>query len=780
MKHLSLLIVFTAMFGIGLKSQKAKDYYKTAQDFIEAQRFEDAIAQYSKAVELEPDYVDAYIERAQMYKRLGDYKSAVDDYERAITFDDNEEEFYYWAAEAHYQLGNYDKALVHVKKCIEEKSRYLEAYILQTKIHVEQNDYNKALDAANEAVDLRKNEQTLYQRGLVYELLDKTIEAQADFDDAISKYNDYLPAHIAMSRINLKMDNTTKALHHADKAVELGPKSTAAFEARSAVNAENLQYAAAIDDISKNILLDKNNDKWYMVRGQYYMDFAQYMNAINDFTKAINIDKKNANAYYKRAYAYEQIQNFEKAISDYEKLTALSEYDAKARKLLDQANKRLFELNRETNSPEILVENTTPNSNSNINVPKNKEELTLRGNIKDESELKTLTINDREIQFIKKDDHYEFVDDVDIDDTNMVSITAIDVYDNVQNLTVNLIRTEIDAPEVAILAPIASDNGEIYLDHDSPSLYVEGKIKDESAITSILVNGVSASYRMDEVNPKFSANIDIMNKNKFTVKVVDRYGNEKVKDFYLNREAIALSENNPMGKTWVVFIENSNYSSFASLEGPGKDVSLMRGSLAGYKIHNIIHKKDMTKKEMERFFSIELRDLVKSNQVNSLMVWYAGHGKFINETGYWIPVDAKRDDEFTYFNINALRASMQAYSNQITHTLVITDACESGPTFYQAMRSEMKERSCNDWEATKFKSAQVFSSAGYELAVDNSQFTRTFSNVLDNNPNSCIPIENIVEKVSTAVAKNNQQKPKFGKIAGLEDENGTFFFMSKD
>jgi len=162
------------------------------------------------------------------------------------------------------------------------------------------------------------------------------------------------------------------------------------------------------------------------------------------------------------------------------------------------------------------------------------------------------------------------------------------------------------------------------------------------------------------------------------------------------------------------------------------------------------------------------------------MIWYAGHGKFINETGYWIPVDAVRDDEFSYFNINALKASMQSYTRYLVHTLVVTDACESGPTFYQAMRSAPKIHDCNDWQASRFKSSQVFSSAGYELAMDNSQFTKTFASALINNPDACIPIETIVTKVTKAVADNNQQKPKFGKINGLEDEDGTFFFIVKE
>jgi hypothetical protein len=171
--------------------------------------------------------------------------------------------------------------------------------------------------------------------------------------------------------------------------------------------------------------------------------------------------------------------------------------------------------------------------------------------------------------------------------------------------------------------------------------------------------------------------------------------------------------------------------------------------------------------------------MVKSNRVNALLIWYAGHGKLINETGYWIPVDANRDEEFTYFNINSLKGWLQTYSS-ITHTLLITDACESGPTFFQAMRASLKERSCDDWQATRLKSSQVFSSAGYELAQDNSQFTKTFATLLSGNPNACMDIQSIVLKISSSMPANSMQKPKFGKIAGLVDEDGTFFFVAKE
>lgn len=242
----------------------------------------------------------------------------------------------------------------------------------------------------------------------------------------------------------------------------------------------------------------------------------------------------------------------------------------------------------------------------------------------------------------------------------------------------------------------------------------------------------------------------------------------------------AQQEENPMGKTWVVFIENSEYTSFASLTGPTTDIELMKNSLQGYIIDRIIHMKNMTKQEMEDFFARELRNLVIENQVNAIMVWYAGHGKFINNIGYWIPVDATLDDEFTYYNINTLRASLKAYSESVNNTLVVTDACESGPTFYQAMRSIPTNRSCSELFAGPSRSSQVLTSSGYEFATDNSAFTSTFASALANNNNPCLPIENIVTQVTIAASRSNQARPRFGKIAGMEDEGGTFFFVARE
>ena len=781
MKNLALLIfVALILSSLNTQAQNPKRFFKVGEDFMLAGNYQDAVEQFTRAIDLQPDYDKAYLARADAFEKLGMIREAAEDYDRAATFLDKDQEVFYQAGRLYFELAEYEKAIERLDKSISLKRNYVEPYQVKANVLMAQELYEEALEVAHNAVTLKENTNNFYIHGTVNEKMGNLEAAEADFINAISKDHQHVPSLLALADVRLRLGKTDFALQHANRAIQFDNENWQAYVIRSRIYVRKLDYPNAIDDVSKAILLNPDDTDMYFLRGVFYQDFTQHANAVNDFTKVLMLQPDNADALYKRAWSFEQVGNYRDAIKDYEKLVSLSEFDGQAQKLLKEANVRLFELYREGNEPDLVILDPKPREKQLLQYPKESKVVSLKGRIIDESDIKSLKIEGIAYPIVQTEEGWEFLAALDIENRGDIFIQITDVYDNVSTIRYNIILTEVNAPYITILAPYASDNGEIFLDSNNPDIYVEGRVQDESLIQTIMINGVLASYYPDELNPRFSANLNILNQNRIIVTSEDVYGNRIEQEFMLNREAALISENNPMGKTWAVFIENSKYETFASLEGPPKDVTLMRTALAKYQIHNIINKKNMTKSDMERFFSIELRDLVRSNRVNSILIWYAGHGKFINESGYWIPVNAKREDEFTYFNINALKASLQSYANYVTHTLVITDACESGPSFYQAMRSTPEERNCDDWQATKFKSSQVFSSAGYELAVDNSQFTRTFANSLANNPNACLAIENIVNKVTTAVDQNSQQKPKFGKIDGLEDEDGTFFFISKD
>lgn len=781
MKKLLFILASILFAASSAHGQAAKKSYKAGLEFADNEKYDDAVVQYSSAISLEPSNPDYYYARGEAYAKLLKFREAKADFEKTLVFSPKNVEAMAGLASSCNHLGSYEEALGILNRAANLERRNPRIYPEKVISLASLGRYDQALEASDTAIVIKDTPTDFYWRGIIYRKLNNGVLAEKELRKAISK-DKKLPAPRLELADLLIASNPSEAMEQCNEVIKNNDRNTDAYLERSKVFKKSLDYPSAINDISKAIVIAPDNPLFYYERGKCYQEFNQHSNAINDFTKSISLSTASKTedpvVYYSRAKSYEEISNIDKAIEDYTRITVLSKYDPRAHEMLDSSQQRLYELNRENVAPEVAIVSPVPVKDT-IEIKGDKNTLLLTGSVKDKSKIKSFKINNENVMLVEKNGSYEFLANVNLTGANKVTFSAVDDYNNERLINFPLKRTETNAPKIAIVAPYTSEEGQVFLDTPTPNIAVQGKIFDESPIKSITVGSFTASYNPNELNPSYTATLDVSNLNKFVVVAEDIYGNRQETEFRINREGAGIAATNPMGRTWAVFVENSSYETFASLDGPIKDVSTIRAALANYQIHNIIHKKDMTKLEMERFFNIELRDLVKKNQVKSLMIWYAGHGKFINDIGYWIPVDAKRDDEFTYFNINALKAGLQGYSDVVVHTLVISDACESGPGFYSASRAANDAPTCDNVKVAGAKSAQVFSSVGYELASDNSKFTATFANTLLSNKNACIPIETIVKTVTAAVSTSNGQKPKFGRIQGLEDMLGTFFFIAK-
>jgi tetratricopeptide (TPR) repeat protein len=773
------IILLLVLISSGIFAQTAKKHCEVGDKFVKGANYEGAIDAYSKAIELDPNYFKAYISRADCYEKVNKKEEAIEDYKKAIAFAPKEKDLYYKAGKLQADLQKYTEADLMLRKALEKDKGYTEAIELEVKVLFILKDYTYGLVVNQLAIDDKKSPMNYYNHAVFYDSLKNYMEAEKYYKSAKTVDARFIPGYVGQALAQIKLGKADDALAVCNSALTKDPNSLDVFYAKSLAHAAKKDYQNAINEITK-VIISKPSPSVFKLRASYYETLGQYHNAINDYTQVIRLDDKDSEAYLKRAAAFEFTQNYKAALSDYNKVALINLGSGKSDSFLGQAKSKIFELSRENVKPELEVISLKPVKNV-VRIAANKDEIVFTGQVKDESLIKNITVNSGNIKFSSDSLNPVFTAELSgVTKLNEITLSATDVYNNTQTVQYKIEKTECDKPIIAIETPLASFENEIFIENtNATEVFIQGTIKDASLIESIIIDGVTASFNPLNLNPQFSTQIKIAEKNKMAITVKDIYGNENTQVYSLNRTAATAGLDNPMGNTWVVFIENSKYLSFPSLEGPAKDVTSMKVALANYKVTNIIHKKDLTKAQMEKFFSIELRDYVKNNNINSLMIWYAGHGKYVSPTGYWVPSDGKTDDEFSYFGINNLKAAMQSYSDKLIHTLVITDACESGATFLMAMRGGDDEKRCDNFELTKAKSSQVFTSAGYELASDNSQFTKTFSAALNNNVDPCLPIEKIVKKVNTAVTAAGNQSPKFGKIKDLVDEGGTFFFIKK-
>ena len=97
-------------------------FYISRGTFKGTESHEDAIEDYTKAIEIDPNYHFAYFNRARVKRELGDYQGAIDDYTKAIKIDPNNAYFYNYRSESKRKLGDNEGADEDNKKADELKN----------------------------------------------------------------------------------------------------------------------------------------------------------------------------------------------------------------------------------------------------------------------------------------------------------------------------------------------------------------------------------------------------------------------------------------------------------------------------------------------------------------------------------------------------------------------------------------------------------------------------------------------------------------------------------
>ena len=85
----SILIAITLLVSGLAYGQTAKEFVTRAQDKVDLGDYRGAIADYSKAIELNPNDAEAYSSRGVAKHHLEDYRGAIADYSKAIELNPN-------------------------------------------------------------------------------------------------------------------------------------------------------------------------------------------------------------------------------------------------------------------------------------------------------------------------------------------------------------------------------------------------------------------------------------------------------------------------------------------------------------------------------------------------------------------------------------------------------------------------------------------------------------------------------------------------------------------
>lgn len=123
---------------------------------------EDAEIDYSKAIEINPEYSPAYNSRGYLHFTKHEFEMAIEDYSKAIKFDSTYFIAYSGRANAYYALHKYSFALSDINRSIKYNNKFGKAYVNRGIIKYQLQDYNGACEDWKSSVQLGERDGEKY------------------------------------------------------------------------------------------------------------------------------------------------------------------------------------------------------------------------------------------------------------------------------------------------------------------------------------------------------------------------------------------------------------------------------------------------------------------------------------------------------------------------------------------------------------------------------------------------------------------------------------------
>ncbi|MFF1624391.1 tetratricopeptide repeat protein [Streptomyces sp. NPDC058272] len=288
-----------------------------ASALLDSGAYGEALAEYDRAVGLDPELAQAYRGRAFTHHRLGDHEAAVTDLDRAAALAPDHALTISVRGEYHRILGHDDEAIRDLTRGIELAPAHHFAWASRGATRHRLGQPDDALADLDRALELKPDYAwAMGRRARVWRTLGEPARQLADLDLGLRLQPDWGWGHCERGDALRTAGRHEEALADYDRAIEIDGAYASAYASRGVCRSGLGRFEEALADLDRAVALLPEYPWALRHRAELHLRLGAHERALADTDRARSLEPDDAPTLLCRARALIGLERFEEARAD--------------------------------------------------------------------------------------------------------------------------------------------------------------------------------------------------------------------------------------------------------------------------------------------------------------------------------------------------------------------------------------------------------------------------------------------------------------------------------
>jgi tetratricopeptide (TPR) repeat protein len=283
--------------------------------------YKQAMNDYAKILDVEPNNVEALAGRCDYKRRETDLSSAVEDCDRAVALGPTSPLAHYVRALLRYDEGDLTGAAIDINSAMAESPRNVVILLVGCSFLSADGvrDYEGATRACESAFQIDPNNPLVArQRGLLFTSTQKYQDAADEFTRALQLRPSDAIVYAFRCRSKIELHDYAGAAADCESAVRLAPNSPYGYGNRVALDSVLRDRQRELADAEQTVRLAPTESDSYINRCAAKEDLHRFTEAISDCDRAVALNPGNPSAKVNRADLLIVMGRYAAALADIE------------------------------------------------------------------------------------------------------------------------------------------------------------------------------------------------------------------------------------------------------------------------------------------------------------------------------------------------------------------------------------------------------------------------------------------------------------------------------